>query len=62
MISKLLYRINLGLVLFLGIGWFLFYWFTLTEDITKMPRAMTLNHVIFGLNVLFVTSLVAHFL
>lgn len=57
-ILNLLYRINLGLVLFLGAGWFYFYWLVLTKNIEKMPHAMTMNHTIFGLNVLFASSLI----
>lgn len=55
---KLFYRINLGLVLFLGTGWFYFYWLILTKHIEKMPHAMTMNSVILGLNLLFAASLV----
>ncbi len=57
-ISKLLYRINLGLVLFLGTGWFYFYWLILTKNIERMFYAMTINSTIFGLNLLFVSSLI----
>lgn len=57
-LSKLLYRINLGVVIFLGIGWFYFYSLILTKNIEKMPYAMTINPVIFGLNLMFAASLI----
>jgi len=56
--SKLFFGMNLGVVIFLGIGWFYFYWFTLTDDITRMPGAMTANSIIAGLNLLFASSLI----
>lgn len=56
--SKLFYRINLGVVILLGIGWFYFYWFILTTDISKMLNALTTNTVISSLNLIFVASLI----
>ena len=56
---KLLFRINLGIAISLGIGWLYFYWFTLTTDITGMMPAMSANYIIFGSNLLFASSLVS---
>lgn len=55
--SRLLFRINLGVVIFLGTGWFYFYWLILTKHISGMPHAMTVNHVITALNLIFIVSL-----
>ena len=57
-LSKLLYLINLGIVIFLGSGWFFFYWFTLTTDLSNMLHAMTMNYTIAGLNLTFAISLI----
>ncbi|MEM2161117.1 MAG: hypothetical protein QXN55_09210 [Candidatus Nitrosotenuis sp.] len=58
-LSRLLFRINLGIATSLGISWLYFYWFTLTTDITDMIPAMTANYIIFGSNFLFASSLVS---
>jgi len=55
---KILFITNLSLVIFLGIGWFYFYSMILLEDITRMPRAITMNAAILGLNIIFATSLI----
>jgi len=57
-LSKLFFRINLGVVIFLAVGWFYFYWFTLTTDVFSMIRAMSANYIIFGLNLIFASSLI----
>jgi hypothetical protein len=46
------------MVIFLGVGWFLFYHMILFDDIARMPRALTLNGTILGLNVIFASSLI----
>ncbi len=56
--SKILFYINLGFVIFLGIGWVYFYSFIILDDISRMPRALIRNEAIAGLNVLFFISLV----
>jgi hypothetical protein len=56
--SKILFYINVGFVIFLGIGWIYFYSFIILHDVSRMPRALTMNAVITGLNVLFLISLV----
>jgi hypothetical protein len=56
--SKILFYINVGFVIFLGIGWVYFYSFIMLHDFSRMPRALTMNVVITGLNVLFLISLV----
>jgi hypothetical protein len=56
--SKILFYINIGFVIFLGIGWIYFYSFIILHDVSRMPRALTMNAVITGLNVLFLISLV----
>lgn len=55
--SRILFRINLGLAVFLGLGWAYFYSFILADDVFRMPRAMTANLAIAGLNLIFFTSL-----
>ena len=55
--SKIFYA-NLGFAIFLGIGWVYFYYFILIDDISIMPRALTTNYTITGLNVIFVASLI----
>jgi hypothetical protein len=56
--SKILFYINLGFAIFLGIGWVYFYSFIILDDISRMPRALTRNAAITELNVLFLISLV----
>ena len=56
---KIIFIANLSLVIFLGIGWFYFYTMILLEDITRMPRALTINAVILGLNIIFAASLIS---
>lgn len=56
---KIRYIANLSLVIFLGVGWFYFYSMILLDDITRMPRALTMNAVILGLNIIFAASLIS---
>lgn len=56
--SRIIFYVNLGFAIFLGVGWVYFYSFTLIDDIARMPRAMTLNVTIAGLNLMFLGSLV----
>lgn len=56
--SRIVFYVNLGFAIFLGIGWVYFYSFILMDDVSRMPRAMTLNETIAGLNAIFVISLV----
>jgi hypothetical protein len=56
--KKIFFIINLSMVIFLGVGWFLFYHMILFDDIARMPRALTLNGTILGLNVIFASSLI----
>ncbi len=55
---KKLFITNLLLVIFLGVGWFYFYSMILLDDITRMPRALTINATILGLNIIFAASLI----
>jgi hypothetical protein len=55
---KILFITNLLLVIFLGVGWFYFYSMILLDDITRMPRALTINATILGLNIIFAASLI----
>jgi len=55
---KILFIVNLSLVIFLGVGWFYFYSMILLDDITRMPRALTINAAILGLNIIFAASLI----
>jgi len=55
--GKILFVTNLSVAIFLGAGWFLFYWMILFDDITVMPHALSANGVILGLNIIFVASL-----
>jgi len=57
-ISKILFYINLGSAMFLGIGWVYFYSFIILDDISRVPQALIANVVIAGLNTLFFISLV----
>ena len=57
--KKILFIANLSLVIFLGVGWFYFYSMILLDDITRIPRALTINAAILGLNILFATSLIS---
>jgi len=57
--TKVFFIVNLTLVIFLGIGWFLFYSMILFDDVTRMPRALTRNAAIFGLNIIFAASLIS---
>ncbi len=54
---KILFIVNLSLVIFLGVGWFFFYSMILLDDITRMSRALTINATILGLNIIFAASL-----
>jgi len=56
---KIRYIANLSLVILLGVGWFYFYSMILLDDITRMPRALTMNAVILGLNIIFAASLIS---
>jgi len=56
---KILFIVNLSLVIFLGVGWFYFYSMILLDDITRMPRALTINVAILGLNIIFTASLIS---
>ena len=56
--KKILFITNLSLVIFLGVGWFYFYSMILLDDITRMPRALTINATILGLNIIFAASLI----
>jgi hypothetical protein len=56
--KKIFFITNLSMVIFLGAGWFLFYHMILLDDIARMPRALTLNGAILGLNVIFASSLI----
>lgn len=56
--SKIIFYVNLGFAIFLGVGWIYFYSFILADDVLRMPRAMTANAAIAGLNAVFLASLV----
>jgi hypothetical protein len=56
---KIFFIVNLSLVIFLGAGWFYFYSMILLDDITRMPRALTINAAILGLNIIFAASLIS---
>lgn len=55
---KILFVVNLSLVIFLSAGWFYFHSMILLDDITRMPDALTRNIAILGLNIIFVASLI----
>ena len=57
--TKVFFIVNLTLVIFLGTGWFLFYSMILFDDVTRMPRALTRNAAILGLNIIFAASLIS---
>jgi hypothetical protein len=56
--SRIIFYVNLGFAVFLGIGWAYFYSFILLDDVFRIPRAMKANWAIAGLNLIFLTSLV----
>jgi hypothetical protein len=56
--SRIIFYVNLGFVIFLGVGWVYFYSFILMDDVFRMPRVMTANWAIAGLNLIFLASLV----
>lgn len=55
---KILFIANVSIVIILSVGWFYFYTMIFLDDITRMPRALTINATILGLNIIFVTSLI----
>lgn len=55
---KIVFIANVSIVIFLSAGWLYFYSMIILDDITRMPGALTINAAIFGLNIIFASSLI----